>query len=147
MKGDVTKFKAAIDGSTWGIMGFVTAVCAWPLLLDRSPAIIAISFLCVALCMVPFFSIRYEIDGEELVVYQFFKPSRFPIKKIQRIEATRSILSAPAPSLTKRLAIYFTERKVLRSSAPLIISPACREKFISKLLSINPDIIVNVPEK
>jgi hypothetical protein len=56
------------------------------------------------------------------------------------------MLSAPATSLTKRLAISFTDRSVLKSSMPIIISPANRQLFIDTLLAINPDIEVKLSE-
>ncbi|WP_290147489.1 PH domain-containing protein [uncultured Duncaniella sp.] len=63
-----------------------------------------------------------------------------PIDKIKEIKPTKSVLSSPATSLTHRLAITFTNRKILKSSIPLIISPVRQEEFIRHLLSINPEI-------
>ncbi|MDE6057550.1 MAG: PH domain-containing protein [Muribaculaceae bacterium] len=51
-------------------------------------------------------------------------------------------MSAPATSLTHRLAIRFSDSKVLKSSAPLVISPVRQDEFIAHLTSINPDIKV-----
>lgn len=140
MNQSAIRFKPLIDGSTWGIIAFVVAGCSWPLLLEQSWLEIAIILAALAMCIFPFFSIWYEIDGEELVIYQFFRPSRFPISKIKEIAPTKSILSAPATSLKCRIAISFIDRKVLKSSMPLIISPANQDKFIETLLSINPNI-------
>lgn len=62
--------------------------------------------------------------------------------KIGVIEPTKSLLSAPATSLTRRIAISFTDRTVLKSAMPIIISPADTERFINTLVSINPEIKV-----
>lgn len=84
--------------------------------------------------------IYYRIDGDKLVVYTFVIPTAYPIDKIKEIKPTKSVLSSPATSLTHRLAITFTDRKILKSSIPLIISPVRQEEFIRKLLTINPKI-------
>lgn len=94
----------------------------------------------LAFVLVTFLSIYYKIDGDKLVVYTFFVPTAYPIDKIKEIKPTESILSAPATSLTHRLAITFTDRKILKSYTPLIISPVRQDEFIRQLLSINPEI-------
>lgn len=99
----------------------------------------------LAFVLVTFCSIYYKIDGNKLVVYSFFIPTAYPIDKIKEIKPTKSILSSPATSLTHRLAITFTDRKILKSSIPLIISPVHQDVFIRQLLSINPDINHETP--
>lgn len=94
----------------------------------------------LAFMLVTFLGIYYRIDGNELVVYTFFIPTDYPIDKIKSIKPTKSILSAPATSLTHRIAITFTDRKVLKSSMPLVISPVSQEEFIAQLRNINPNI-------
>lgn len=136
------KFKSAKDGSTWAVIAVAVICCVWPLALDASLLMAMILLACLAVCIIPFFSIRYEIDGGELVVYALWRPSRYPISKIREIAPTKSILSAPATSLTKRLAITFTDRTVMKSAMPLVISPADSERFIKTLLTINPAIQV-----
>lgn len=85
------------------------------------------------------FGTWYAIDGDDLIVYQFCRPGRFPIRKIKDVKYTTSILSSPALS-TRRVAIRFTDRSVLRSSLPMEISPRDRAAFIRHLLAINPSI-------
>ncbi len=94
----------------------------------------------LAFVLVTFLSIYNRIDEDKLVVYSFFIPTAYPIEKIKEIKSIKSVLSSPATSLTHRLAITFTNRKILKSSIPLIISPARQEVFIRQLLSINPEI-------
>lgn len=94
----------------------------------------------LAFVLVTFLSIYYRIDEEKLVVYTFFIPTAYPIDKIKEIKPTKSVLSSPATSLNHRLAITFTDRKILKSSIPLIISPVRQENFIRQLLSVNPEI-------
>lgn len=135
-----TRYSSMWDGSTWFILGLVAVCCVIPCFLDDGiwPTIICIVML--AFVLVTFRSINYRIDGDKLVVYSFFIPTAYPIDKIKEIKPTKSVLSSPTTSLTHRLAITFTDRKILKSSIPLIISPVRQEEFIRHLLSINPEI-------
>lgn len=135
-----TRYNSMWDGSTWFILGLVAVSCVVPCFLDDGiwPTIICIVML--AFVLVTFLSIYYRIDGDKLVVYSFFIPTAYPIDMIKEIKPTKSVLSSPATSLTHRLAITFTDRKILKSTIPLIISPARQEVFIRHLLSINPEI-------
>ena len=135
-----TRYNSRWDGSTWFILGIVAACCIVPCFMDNGiwPTIICLVML--AFILLIFISIYYRIDGDKLVVYQFFIPTAFPIDKIKEVKPTKSVLSALATSLTHRLAITFTDRKVLKSSMPIIISPVRQEEFIRQLLSVNPKI-------
>lgn len=84
----------------------------------------------------------YEIDGNDLVVYQFFKPTRMPISKIKDVKKTTGYLATAGMSHL-RVSISFSDRSVLKSYAPLEISPKNRDGFISHLRTINPDIITS----
>lgn len=83
----------------------------------------------------------YEIDGDKLVVYQFFMPHRMPINKIKEVRKTTGYLATAGMS-SRRVSIKFTDRSVLKSSMPIEISPADRDGFIAHLLSVNPSISV-----
>ncbi len=141
-----TRYNSQWDGATWFILGLVAVCCIVPCFLDDGiclddgiwPTIICIVML--AFVLVTFLSIYYWIDGDKLIVYSFFIPTAYPIDKIKEIKPTKSVLSAPATSLSHRLAITFTDRKILKSYMPLIISPVHQDEFIRHLLSINPEI-------
>lgn len=137
-----TRYYSRWDGSTWCILGLVAVCCVVPCFLDDGiwPTIVCLVML--AFVLVTFLSIYYRIDGDKLVVYSFFIPTAYPIDKIKEIKPTKSILSSPATSLTHRLAITFTftDRKILKSYMPLIISPVRQEEFIRQLLTVNPEI-------
>ena len=134
------RYNSQWDGSTWFILGLVAVCCVVPCFLDDGiwPTIICLVML--AFVLVTFLSIYYRIDGDTLVVYSFFIPTAYPIDKIKEIKPTKSVLSSPATSLTHRLAITFTDRKILKSTTPLIISPVHQKDFIGQLLTINPEI-------
>lgn len=83
----------------------------------------------------------YTIDGDTFTVYQFFRPHPFPISKISEVKYCTGYLAGPATS-SRRLAIKFSDRKILKSYAPLEISPKDRDGFVARLLSVNPAIKV-----
>lgn len=134
------RYNSMWDGSTWFILGLVTVCCVVPSFLDDGIWSTIICIVMLAFVLVTFFSIYYRIDGDKLVVYTFFIPTAYPIDMIKEIKPTKSVLSSPATSLSHRLAITFTDRKILKSSIPLIISPVRQEDFIRQLLSVNPEI-------
>lgn len=83
----------------------------------------------------------YVIENDQLIVYQFFRPHKYPIGKIKDIKKTVGFLAAAGTS-RKRVAITFTDRSVLKSSLPLEVSPIDRDGFMARLKQINPAIIV-----
>ena len=88
------------------------------------------------------FTTKYAIRGNEFGVKLLLRWHWFPIDKIKSITPTKSILSAPALSI-HRIAIKFTDKKILKSSIPLEISPNDKAVFISEILKINPDIKIS----
>lgn len=138
------KFNSRWDGSTWFILGFVAvlvAVCSIvPGFTDDGIGPVIICMAVFAFIIVSLLGIYYRIDGDKLIVYSFFIPKAYPIDKIKEIKPTKSLLSAPATSLTHRLAISFTDRKIMKSTMPLVISPVRQDEFIRRLLAINPEI-------
>lgn len=102
-------------------------------------------FVCgslTALCLCGLLGCWYEIDGDELVVYMFFRPTRLPISKIKSVKKTSGIIATAAMS-TKRLSISFADRSVLKSFAPIEISPKDCDGFIAQLKAINPNIEIS----
>lgn len=94
------------------------------------------------ICAVMLFGCWYVISGDQLIVYQFFRPNRFPIGKIKEVRKSVGYSSTAGLS-RRRVSISFTDRSVLKSSVPLQISPKDSDAFISRLRQINPEIIVN----
>lgn len=142
-----TKYNSMWDGSTWLMLGLVAACCLVPCFIDHSLWLVTLCLAMLAFVLLTFQGIYYRIDGDKLIVYSFFIPTAYPIDKIKEIKPTKSVLSAPATSLSHRLAITFTDRQILKSSIPLIISPVRQEEFIQHLLSVNPEIRNNVRNK
>lgn len=83
---------------------------------------------------------KYAIRGNELGIRDLtLKWKWLPIDKIESIKPTRSILASSALSFD-RISIKFSDRKILKSSMPLEISPKDKEGFLKALKSINPKI-------
>ncbi|MDE6074073.1 MAG: PH domain-containing protein, partial [Muribaculaceae bacterium] len=83
----------------------------------------------------------YEIAGDQLIVYQYFMPHKYPIRKIREIRKTVGYLYTVGLS-RDRVSIRFTDKSVMKSSKPLEISPKDRDRFIESLNQINSDIII-----
>lgn len=134
-----TVYRSKIDWWAWLCL-LVVPVLMWFTAFDM-PWWYAV-FICgglTALCLIGLFGCWYEIDGKSLVVYMFFRPTLLPVDKIKSVKKTTGILSTAAMS-TKRVSISFTDRSVLKSFAPLEISPKDRDGFMAQLKSINPNI-------
>lgn len=134
------KYKSRIDWWVWAILGVLVAVAV--LVCIDSEWYVALP-ICgsVAVFFLLFFGCWYEIDGDELVVYQFFRPHKFPISKISEIKKTIGILATAGMS-TRRVSIRFSDRSVLKSTMPLELSPKNRDGFMASLKAINPSIVI-----
>lgn len=93
----------------------------------------------MVVCILLIVGCWYEIEGNQLIVYQFFRPNRFPINKISEVKKTIGYLATAGMS-SRRVSIKFADRTVLKSSMPLEISPKDRDNFIANLREINPNI-------
>ena len=99
--------------------------------------VLAIPF-CLFVCYA-FVSTKYAVRGNEFGVKVLLGWQWFPIEKIESIAHVNSILASAALS-THRIAIKFSDRKILKSSSPLEISPKDDKGFIAALLKVNPNI-------
>ena len=134
-----TIYRSKIDWWAWLCL-IVTPACIWVTAIGM-PWWYAV-FICgglTALCVGGLLGCWYEVDGKDLVVYMYFRPTRLPISKIKSMKKTSGILATAAMS-TKRVSITFTDRSVMKSYAPLEISPKNRNGFMAQLKSINPNI-------
>lgn len=134
-------YKSKIDWWVW--LTLVITVCVTMVLALESTLWVTLSlggamFVWVLLI----FGCWYEIEEDQLVVYQFFRPNIFPIEKIKEVKKTTGYLATAGMSC-RRVSIKFSDRSVMKSSMPLEISPKERDRFIVQLKEINPKIIVN----
>jgi hypothetical protein len=81
------------------------------------------------------FSVKYYIqDGIFYVKNSFFGTQKISIEAITNINRTSNLVSAPAPSITGRVQIFFGKDNT-------IISPKNYEDFKDVMLRINPKIV------
>lgn len=132
-------YKAKIDWWVWLVFLFVAVVTVavaidstWFALSFGGTMLIGV--LLIVDCW-------YEIDGDQLVVYQFFRPNRFPIDKIAEVKKTTGILATAGMSC-RRVSVKFTNRSVMKSAMPLELSPKDRDGFMKQLKEINPAIVI-----
>jgi len=86
-----------------------------------------------------FLSTRYTIHNDLLHVKSgFLYSSSFPVASITSVRSTRNPMSSPAASLD-RLEVQYDK------SGFVLVSPAEKQKFLNHLLSINPQIRIDVP--
>ena len=133
------KYRSKVDWWLYLIMVAVAAL-GFYIMVD-SPSIVMGIFCVFLVAMIPscVLTIWYAIDGNTLIVHWLFVTERLPIDKISEVKLRTGIL-AGATASTKRISIKFNDRRVLKSSAPLEISPNVRIGFIKDLVKINPNI-------
>ena len=75
-----TRYNSKWDISTWLIIAIVAAGCAIPCFLDDGiwPTIISLAMLVFVIAA--FLGTYYRIDGNKLIVYQFFISQAYPIE-------------------------------------------------------------------
>lgn len=83
---------------------------------------------------------KYAVRGNEFGVKYLYRWHWYPIEKIESITTINSYLSSSTALSNHRIAIKFSDRNVLKSYAPLEISPKNTVEFIAELLKINPGI-------
>lgn len=109
-----TKYKSALDWFIYMVIAFTTAFCFGLAIFVSCVSgwiICSVSFLIILL---PFLGMFYIVREDLLVVYSFFGSKTVPISKIESIKPTKSIESAPATSISDRIAILFVDRSVMR---------------------------------
>ncbi len=95
---------------------------------------ILVSFAVLASVCWVVFGIQYFVNGQFLIIKNsFFGKTKIDINEITKVEKTSNMLSAPAPSLTGRIEIYYGNKSI-------VISPKFFEEFKNELLRINPNI-------
>lgn len=142
MKNNATIYYSAWDWMTVLIIMATVLVCLFSIISINVVLAITITVFLVLIEVAAFLGTYYEINDDELIVHSSFKVIKYPIAKIKKIKPTNSWLAAPAASLSKRIAITFTDKTILRNSTPLIISPVRQSEFIQQLSLINPNIEV-----
>lgn len=132
-------YRSRIDWWVWLVtVGFLAVI--WLSAIGMSWwYVVFVSGLTTLLYAWLMFGCWYEIDDNNLVIYQFFRPTRLPISNIKDVKKTTGYL-ATAGTSHLRVSISFIDRSVWKSYAPLEISPKDRDGLIARLIEINPEI-------
>lgn len=133
------RYRTKVD---WGfnlLMVALAALAAYMIVDVPNFGMVILALFLASLLPYCIFSTWYAIDGNTLIVHWLFMTERLPIDKISEVKLSTGILAGAAAS-TKRVSIKFNDRKVLKSSAPLEISPKDRIGFIKDLVKVNPNI-------
>ena len=99
---------------------------------------------CFLLVILGFRGMRYIIVGDEIHLKLWFLGRKISITDIASIKRSYNPISSHAASF-KRLEVRFKQRE--KNLYPCLISPVREKEFIEALKAVNPDIIVNVPER
>ena len=134
-----TIYKSKIDWWVWAVLVFWFATIFAVSIGSPWWLTLIFGLLPSILIVVLILGCWYEIDGDTLIIYQFFMPHRIPISKIKEVKKTVGYLATAGMS-SQRVSIKLSDRRILKSSMPLEISPKHRDAFIAHLQSINPTI-------
>ncbi len=77
------RYNSRWDSSTWLIIAITMVCCVIPCFLDDGIGPIIICPMMLVFIIVTFRSVYYKIDGDRLVVYQFFIPTAYPHRQNQ----------------------------------------------------------------
>lgn len=136
-----TVFKSKIDWWIWSLLLFVLVIIYVAAIGTYWWLTLIYGALLALICIVSFWGCWYEVNNDQLIVYQFFMPHKYPIRKIKEVKKTNGYLYTMGIS-RDRVSIKFIDRSVMKSSKPLEISPKDRDGFIECLKQINPEIVV-----
>jgi hypothetical protein len=124
-------YRSKID---WWLMLIVYGVFVYPIVDGIRMKHYELSLIfagIVGLISFLFYTTRYKIEGENVVIWR----TKIHIHSIRKVYKTRNPLSSPALSLDRIAIVYNKFDEVL-------ISPVERDDFIQELLKINPNIEV-----
>lgn len=137
LKNEMTVFKAKFD---WWLVLVLISTCGFSIYAAIADGTSWIGYLLIiglfVVVLMMLFKTSYSVDESTLKIYSFpFYNKKIPIESIVSIEYSRSLLSAPAPSLMRLEIIYNKYDSIL-------ISPQNREAFIDEVLKHNANVKV-----
>ena len=132
--------QSKIDKIYWVILLFFVVMAVYGIIIQEWLMAIISTISSAYFCLI-FFTMRYVIDDEYLLIRtKFFPSQKVALQNIRKIEESNSILAAPAFSFD-RLEIFYTKYD------SILVSPENKEQFIADLLNVNPEIEVKYKKK
>ncbi|WP_406683121.1 PH domain-containing protein [Seonamhaeicola sp. MEBiC1930] len=123
---------------------FILVVCAFSVIGNESKSeifiVTGVQIFTLFFIWYIFHSINYTIESNKILKLTcgFVYRKQIPIVSIKSITKTKSLLSSPAASLTKRIELKFGKFD------SIIISPKNREGFVKAIQKINPEVEVKL---
>jgi len=132
--------QSKIDKIYWVILLFFVVMAVYGIIIQEWLMAIICTISSAYFCLI-FFTMRYVIDDEYLLIRtKFFPSQKVALQDIRKIEESNSILAAPAFSFDRLEILYNKYDSIL-------VSPENKEQFIADLLNVNPDIEVKYKKK
>lgn len=132
--------QSKIDKIYWVILLFFVVMAVYGIIIQEWLMAIISTISSAYFCLI-FFTMRYVIDDEYLLIRtKFFPSQKVALQDIRKIEESNSILAAPAFSFDRLEILYNKYDSIL-------VSPENKEQFIADLLNVNPEIEVKYKKK
>ena len=132
--------QSKIDKIYWVILLFFVVMAVYGIIIQEWLMAIISTISSAYFCLI-FFTMRYVIDDEYLLIRtKFFPSQKVALQNIRKIEESNSILAAPAFSFDRLEIIYNKYDSIL-------VSPEDKEQFIADLLNVNPEIEIKYKKK
>lgn len=132
--------QSKIDKIYWVILLFFVVMAVYGIIIQEWLMAIICTISSAYFCLI-FFTMRYVIDDEYLLIRtKFFPSQKVALQDIRKIEESNSILAAPAFSFDRLEIIYNKYDSIL-------VSPEDKEQFIADLLNVNPEIEIKYKKK
>lgn len=132
--------QSKIDKIYWVILLFFVVMAVYGIIIQEWLMAIISTISSAYFCLI-FFTMRYVIDDEYLLIQtKFFPSQKVALQNIRKIEESNSILAAPAFSFDRLEIIYNKYDSIL-------VSPENKEQFIADLLNVNPEIEIKYKKK
>lgn len=132
--------QSKIDKIYWVILLFFVVMAVYGIIIQVWLMAIISTISSAYFCLI-FFTMRYVIDDEYLLIRtKFFPSQKVALQDIRKIEESNSILAAPAFSFDRLEILYNKYDSIL-------VSPENKEQFIADLLNVNPEIEIKYKKK
>lgn len=132
--------QSKIDKIYWVILLFFVVMAVYGIIIQEWLMAIISTISSAYFCLI-FFTMRYVIDDEYLLIRtKFFPSQKVALQDIRKIEESNSILAAPAFSFDRLEILYNKYDSIL-------VSPENKEQFIADLLNVNPEIEIKYKKK
>lgn len=130
-------FPSKKDFWTLSLYIFTIIICLSPLFMGAELNVLLFSVPVAILLVWLWFTIGYAIENEFLIVYFGPIKMKVAVKDIKIIRKAKNPLLAPALSFDRLIIFHGTPLRMLN------ISPQNQQKFILRLLSMNPEIEID----